>query len=193
MFSLLTVSLCCSKVFPGFTVYGCKFHWKSVVREHLKPGGLLVFESDNEDFAEVVQWLLVLVYIRPAEVRHYFSAVVAYVEQKILGQRDAEWVRYGNQLGMFFNYFLNTWVGTDELPAKYDSDHWSCSRSLVDPSILTTSNGTEAYNYHITKAIGASANRFWRTVQAIQDEESYARYTTTTTTMSLLCRPSGRS
>ena len=71
-----------------------------------------------------------------------------------------------------------TWIGNDEEPAMFNSDWWSANRSLVDPSIPTTSNGTEAYNLAFAKAVGNSAKHFWRTVQAIQDEESLARYTT---------------
>lgn len=149
-----------------------------MIRDHLKHEGLIVFEAANEDFAEVVQWLLSIVYVRPVEVVDYFDTITDYVKQKIVEEHDAEWMAYGKSLQNFFQYVLDTWIGTDDIPAMFDSDHWSANRSLVDPSIPTTSNGTEAYNQAFTSAVGNSANRFWRTVQAIQDEESYARYTT---------------
>ena len=172
-------------------MYGCEFRWKSTVREHLKPGGLLVLESEEEDFADVIQWLLVLVYIRPADVRHYFGAIVDFVDKKVNDEKDAKWVEYRKPLEKFFQYMQKTWVGGDDgegIKVKYDSDRWSSSRSLLDPSIpITSIDATEAYKFQMTRAVGwASGNRFWRTVQAIQDEEWYARYTTPHTTMSLL-------
>ena len=166
------------KEFPQFIVFGCKFHWKAVMREHLKEEGLIVFEAANEEFYEVVQWLLVLVYVRPVEVEEYFDTITDYIAVKLVEEQDAEWVPYGHSLQTFCQYVLDTWIGTESKPAMFDSDHWSANRSLVDPRIPTTSNGTEAYNQAFTKAVSNSANRFWRTVQAIQDEESYARYST---------------
>ena len=131
----------------------------------------------------MVQWTLSLVYIRPAEVPDYYAAIVNYVRGKIHDEKDADWLFYAPGLQVFFNYMLETWIGEGDVAALYDSDHWSVTRSLVDPSIPTTSNGTEAYNQAITKAIGNSAKRFWRTVQAIQDEEAYSRYTTMSMSM----------
>ena len=179
--------LCCRNVFPSFLVYGCKYHWKSAVRESLKTDGLVAFETENVQFADVVKWIMVLVYVRPTEVREYFAAIVNFVTQKVGEEKDPKWVAYTKPLSNFLGYMLKTWVGGGSYNPKFARDQWSCSRSLIDPTIPTTSNGTEAYNYHITRAIGASANRFWRTVQAIQDEESYSRYTTTTHHTPLLC------
>ena len=142
---------------------------------------MLIFENSNEVFAEVVQWVLCLVYIRPAEVPEYFDAICEYVQAKITGEeKDDEFVYYAKSLKVFFQYLLDTWIGTEDddgnhLPALFDTDHWSAWRSLVDSTIPTSSDGAEAYNQAITKEIGNSGKRFWRTVQAIQDEECLSR------------------
>ena len=79
-------------------MYGCKFHWKQTIRDHLKDSGLVPFENDNKEFTYLMQCLLTIVYVRPAEISDYFRVIGEKISEKINEEKDAEWIIYGKQL-----------------------------------------------------------------------------------------------
>ena len=68
---------------------GCNFHWKQTIKDHLKKQGLVPFENDNKEIADLMQCLLSIVYVRPAKVTDYLRVIAEKISKKIDEEKDA--------------------------------------------------------------------------------------------------------
>ena len=62
-----------------------------------------------------------------------------------------KWDTHKEKLLKFLSYMRDTWIGTNQVKAMFDAEHWSCWRSVQDRSIPSTTAGSEGYNAHLKK------------------------------------------
>ena len=77
-----------NQMFPELVCFGCDFHWKNTVKNYFDDDCGLKGPSDNENksagkyLREFISRLMMLAYVRPAEVPMFFNAIVTDIEKK---------------------------------------------------------------------------------------------------------------
>jgi hypothetical protein len=99
------ISHAIKQVFPNFSVHGCVFHWKQLIKFKVDKIGLAKFYASKSPsgkiFRRFVEMVKALTYVHPACVPHYYNALAMYMQQKI-ANRTSVWFEHKAKVGLFF-------------------------------------------------------------------------------------------
>ena len=76
-----------NQMFPELVCFGCDFHWKTCVKKYFDHCGLKgpmckQNTSAGKHLRQFSSRLMMLTYVRPAEVPMFFNAIVTDIEKK---------------------------------------------------------------------------------------------------------------
>ena len=121
----------------------------------------------NGDFRLLVKLAGVLTYMPPEKVfRFWKDGVQSLVKENMSGEAasgsiEKEWDEHKDAVKKFLLYMRNTWVGKTSplVDPMFEPRMWSAWRSIKDPSIPSTTGGSEAYNIQLRRFV---VKRFYK-------------------------------
>ena len=165
-----------SDTFPGVTVVGCEFHFKSCIRKHIANLGLIPLYNDDHNFTMLVRYIWSMVYVPEEEIINFWeNEIKAWVVK-----HAATWEKdYEKEVQQFLRYIDQTWIGELNTRTKqrkrplFAHSLWNKYKA-VKAGDMRTNNVVEGYNHAFSLSLPSRATE-WTVIDRFKVEESTSK------------------
>uniref|UniRef100_A0A915D1U9 Transposase n=1 Tax=Ditylenchus dipsaci TaxID=166011 RepID=A0A915D1U9_9BILA len=151
---------CIRGCFPKIKHSACFFHFRQSLIRNVCSNNKVLYECDDQ-FRKWTNLIAALAFVPVKDVPQAFEILADISEGS----------EYAQQLGPFFDYFEDIYIGRikREMSVGSQVDKWNVHQ-LVTKNEPRTNNGIESFNGQLLRTMAASHPTVWKLLLAVLDE-----------------------
>lgn len=152
--------------FSDANMSACFFHFTQSLWRNVQSGGLQKLYNNNVRFALNIKMLMTLAFVPVQDVCDEFTELI----------QSTYFDNYEDELELFVNYFVKTWVGVlshsgkRRLKPYFPIKLWNCYDAVINEE-MRSNNGIEGWHSSFNAKVRVSHASMSRFINVIKDKQ----------------------